>query len=346
MRIFFLSNIPTPYQVDFWNSIRQYALVSTVFLSENEPNRDWHFHLPEWASIISPRSPNASHLLLSHLAEFRPDVIVVGGYRLPLIWQSLFFAWRNHVRFFYWLEKPLPSTRIKAFARRLIWRLTLPLADGVFCIGRSAQSAYSPYARSTLNLPYSIDVSRYPSRDICTAAFPVRFLFVGQYIERKGLVPLLEVFSSLDPAQASLSLAGSGSLASLVTDYSRKCSHICDYGFVQPCALPSLLASHDVFILPSHHDGWAVVILEAMASGLPVISTLDTGAFEDLLLSSGVGRLCEPNSASIAAAVAHYLERPSAIQYEGQLAYDLILASDSNVVNSSKSLLHFLSAFS
>lgn len=344
MRIFFLSNIPTPYQVDFWKSIQHSAVVSAVFLSDNEPNRDWNLCLPEWASIVSPRSANASHLLRRHLAEFRPDVIVVGGYRLPLVWQALFFAWRNQARFFYWLEKPLPSTRIKAFFRRLIWQITLPLADGVLCIGRSAQRAYSPYARSTLNLPYSIDISRYSSRDICPAALPVKFLFVGQYIERKGLVPLLEVFSSLDPAVASLSLAGSGAFAPLVADYSCTYSHICDYGFVQPHALPALLASHDVFILPSRHDGWGVVILEAMASGLPVISTLDTGAFEDLLLGSGVGRLCEPNPASIAAAVAYYLERPSAIQREGSLAYDLICASDSNVLNSSESLLNFLSS--
>lgn len=345
MRIFFLSNIPTPYQIDFWGSIHESAAVSAVFLSDKEPNRNWQLDLPEWASIISPKLSNPSRWLLRHLDDFRPDVIIVGGYRLTLSTQAFLFAFRHGVRFFYWLEKPQPSSRVKAFFRRFIWRFTLPLADGILCIGQTAQKAYSPYARSILNLPYSINPIRYQKRRNYNVGLPVKFLFVGQYIVRKGLVPLLDVFASLDPAQATLSLAGSGPLSSLVADCCLKSTHIFDYGFVQSRALPALFAAHDVLILPSHHDGWAVVILEALASGLPVISTLSTGAFEDLLCDRGVGRLCEPNPFSIRSAVRFYLDNPYKIQSEGSLAQDLLYASDSNSLNSAKLLLGFLASF-
>lgn len=343
MRILFLSNIPTPYQIDFWSSVQQSAAVSAVFLAHTEPRREWHISLPEWACIISSTRSSAPHQILLHLSNFKPDVIVIGGYRLPLVWYVVLFALFNHIRFFFWLEKPLPATRYKSLFRRLTWRITLPLADGVLCIGQSAQRIYSPYARSTLNLPYSIDVARYSRRRFNSYHIPLKFLFVGQYTERKGLVPLLKAFSSFSPELLTLSLAGSGNLASLVHDYVSTFSHIHDYGFVQPTELPYLLASHDVFILPSRHDGWAVVVLEAMAAGLPVISTIDTGSFEDLLSTTGVGQRCEPTTASIKAAVSHYIGQPSGIRREGNLCYDILCSSDSNVLNSSKKLLHYLS---
>jgi glycosyltransferase involved in cell wall biosynthesis len=47
--------------------------------------------------------------------------------------------------------------------------------------------------------------------------------------------------------------------------------------------LPDWFSIADVFVFPSRHDGWAVVINEACAAGLPIIVSTQTGAAHDLV---------------------------------------------------------------
>jgi glycosyltransferase involved in cell wall biosynthesis len=49
----------------------------------------------------------------------------------------------------------------------------------------------------------------------------------------------------------------------------------------------------DVFVHPARHDGWGVVIQEAMAAGLPVIATRQTGAAYELVKENENGFLIE-----------------------------------------------------
>jgi glycosyltransferase involved in cell wall biosynthesis len=49
-------------------------------------------------------------------------------------------------------------------------------------------------------------------------------------------------------------------------------------GFKQPAALPPIFAAADIFVLPSRHDGWGVVVNEALGAGLPIIVSDRVGA--------------------------------------------------------------------
>jgi glycosyltransferase involved in cell wall biosynthesis len=54
-------------------------------------------------------------------------------------------------------------------------------------------------------------------------------------------------------------------------------------GFQPPEALPKYFSQSDVFVLPSRHDGWGVVINQALGAGLPVICSDRVGAGLDLV---------------------------------------------------------------
>ena len=56
-----------------------------------------------------------------------------------------------------------------------------------------------------------------------------------------------------------------------------------DVGFVQPNVLPELMARSGVFVLPSRKEPWGVVVQEAAAAGLPLISSDAVGASVHLL---------------------------------------------------------------
>lgn len=100
------------------------------------------------------------------------------------------------------------------------------------------------------------------------------FLFTGHLSERKGLDFLLEAWSKLDIAGASLRLAGGGNVKRWQRAKSWR-----DVTFLGQTRREQLLEEMrraDVLVFPSLFEGFALVLLEAMAAGLPVITTPNT----------------------------------------------------------------------
>lgn len=113
-------------------------------------------------------------------------------------------------------------------------------------------------------------------------AWPRTFLFVGQYIDRKGVPELLDAFERADTG-CNLLMCGQGQLKETIDEYAHRLGNISDVGFVQPEQLPDVMAQACALVLPSHEDNWGLVILEAAASGLPLICSDACGAAYDLL---------------------------------------------------------------
>jgi glycosyltransferase involved in cell wall biosynthesis len=71
---------------------------------------------------------------------------------------------------------------------------------------------------------------------------------------------------------------------------------------LQPPELAALLRSLDLFVIPSHQEGLCIAALEAMACGLPVVSTR-CGGPEDFVLADRTGELVDSDPAAMAAAI-------------------------------------------
>jgi len=101
-------------------------------------------------------------------------------------------------------------------------------------------------------------------------------LFVGQISQRKGIKYLLEAFKNLRLEKAELVLMGDviGSGEGLKA-YEGIFKHIKSVSYAE---LPKYYQSADIFVYPSLHEGSALAIYEAMASGLPIITTHNSGS--------------------------------------------------------------------
>jgi glycosyltransferase involved in cell wall biosynthesis len=124
-------------------------------------------------------------------------------------------------------------------------------------------------------LPYGVDVERFSPAEKHLEE-PFRILFVGQISQRKGVKYLLEAFKNLQLEKAELVLMGDivGGGEGLKT-YEGIFKHIKSVPYSE---LPQHYQSADIFVYPSLHEGSALAIYEAMASGLPVITTHNSGS--------------------------------------------------------------------
>lgn len=347
MRILFLSNIPTPYQIDFFDEVGKSVEVMAVFLWGREKNRDWVLENKPWIKVLGGGGKGPTWRDLKHiLMEFEPDHVLVGGYKFPFSLRVKLHSLLHGIKFHYWLEKPLPCTGFRKFFRSIVWLATLPFSEITFCIGRDALKTYKPFSRNVINLPYSIDAGRYLNRVKNKSNHPLKCIYIGQYINRKGVPEILEAFSSIKNHEATLTMVGSGDLKVLVEQFALRCDNINDQGFLAPNVLPNIISEHDILIAPSHHDGWAVVIVEAMLTGLPVVSTKETGAFHELGNPGGLqknGTLCEVNAQSIRTAVMSYVDHPEKVGIEGEAARSAVLNSLAISKNAAEKLINCLS---
>lgn len=343
-KLLILSNIPTPYQLDFIAALKQNFSVLAIFLNTKEENRDWKLTFLKNVIILNFYSRiKGWKKIKTNLIKFKPDFVIVGGYTLPLSLMLKFYCYINRIEYFYWLEKPLPNLRFKKFIRSIIWSITLPYSKGILCIGSSALNVYKKYSDNYLNLPYSINVNKYKKKKLSVETKKIiKFIYVGQYIKRKGIHELLMAFSEIDENKASLSLVGSGELSWLVDQYAKKFKQIENIGFINPANLRELYSKYDALIMPSNHDGWGVVIAEAMASGLAIIGTKNAGAFEDLVLTKGCGLVCNVEKESIILAIKKYIQNKKLLQMHSKNALKFIYKSNARSQNAANILSNFL----
>lgn len=128
----------------------------------------------------------------------------------------------------------------------------------------------------------------------------------GLNTDQKGLDVLFHAFALLrDRDDYFLHVGGNGEL---LETYKRLAAdlkildNIHFYGSIQPKVVPLFMASLDLFVLSSRHESFGVVVIEAMAAGVPVVATRCGGP--ESILTPEVGILAEiENPGSIATAI-------------------------------------------
>lgn len=135
------------------------------------------------------------------------------------------------------------------------------------------------------------------------------FLSVGQLIERKGVRELLEAWARYKSDAratdgATLLFVGEGPERSVVQEALRlgRVRDVVLAGAVDHEALPTYYALADAFVLATLEDNWSLVVPEAMACGLPILSSRHNGCWPELVLDGTNGYTFDPADAQAAAA--------------------------------------------
>lgn len=161
--------------------------------------------------------------------------------------------------------------------------------------------AYPPTDRFGAALPEAFVLSR------AAEPAPLRLLFIGNVIPRKGLETLLE---ALHRSSTTFHLDVVGSIVSdpaygqkmqrLATVYGLR-STVNFHGPLDNLPLIEKMRSAQVMVVPSSYEGFGIVYLEGMAFGLPAIGTT-AGAAGEIIADGETGFLVHPGDAATLAA--------------------------------------------
>lgn len=275
-----------------------------------------------WRDYAQHLGDNLRRSWVERLRTADVDVMIQDELNHPsLVWINRRLRCRTHYRTVSLVHHLRASEEHPAVLRRLyrsVERLYLNSVDGV--IANSQTTLAAVRAVSGAAQPALV---AYPAADHLPAApaprlndaGPLRVLFVGNLIPRKGLHTLLAGLAQVPQPLWQLTIIGRpdvdpgytkqilAQVAALGTGAPIELS-----GRVADDTLAAAYASHDLLAVPSSYEGFGIVYLEAMKSGMPVIAST-AGAAHEIVTDGVDGFLVRPGDAPAIATLVDRLAR-------------------------------------
>jgi len=211
----------------------------------------------------------------------------------------------------------LRNSRWKKFLPWMLWERRT-LASATLLQAMSGQEAdgfvplglYNPVSIQ----PVGLDMAQIQPRPPRPTG-PRTCLFLSRIHPKKGLPMLVRAWAKVRPPNWQLLIAGPddnghrGEVERLAAGLGLG-DGVVLRGPAYGAEKWNLLASADLFVLPSYSENFGIVVAEAMAAGLPVITT--TGTPWNMLEDKGVGWWVEPTETAVETALRDALNRPAA----------------------------------
>jgi len=305
-KILVFTHIPSPYQVELFNSITQKTdlNLTIAYINSFSTERNWGNQSLAHNHIFLDDNLEIYNQLRESTNSF--DLIIFSYYQHPEVLRILNERYKSKKPWCFWGEPP-GYNQVKILGRLYrYWRLaSLRNSQApIWGIGNWAIERYKKEfgnKREYFNFPYFSDLDRFQHADetLKQPSSNLRFLFSGSLIHRKGVDLLASAFTRLaeEYDHIELSFLGDGNLRPVLEKQLSKYSQRVNFIGFQPWEdLPNFYQQADVFCFPSRYDGWGLVVPESLASGLPVIGTDRTGSALEFIKNGYNGWLIKSES--------------------------------------------------
>ena len=343
IRTAWLCNAPGPNTSDFFDALAKVPECDVdVFYCAAE-HKKWrgsfsvsggYRHRVLWNANPFPQRVEALHLNPGVLSAFRTDaydIAVIGGTAYPTAALAMATRWLAKRPYAVWGEmvnrgankyrRATQAHSVHALVRR---------ADAAFTMGPRGRQSFREVGvppDRIQELPYCCNLQPYLAVKRGASRGPRerrRVATLCQLIPRKRVDLIIDAFAELAPAfpDWDLSVAGTGPLSeALERGVPEELRHRVEFaGFVGKAEQPAFYESVDLFVLASQQDGWGMVIPEAMASGLPVVSTRGVESAVEMLAGGG-GALVRPKDGpALREAMRRFMADVSLCETEGERA--------------------------
>ena len=319
MRALLITSVPSPFQVELVEATRSSAIsldMDVWFKSGLPRHRGEH-----WLSkVVSDKSFFNHHPTVQTLSTELEGLIALNSYDVVIVGLAINFSLKKtlqpvleaNIPIVVWNEQPIPKSyfldKLKKCIYRFVFRQVKPKA--IFCIGDRAYSKYAEISQLPVRLvPYFQELPN--GKDIhkeqkSTRGF-VKFVFSGRLIKRNNIIGILDAVSYLvDSCKITnfvVEFFGRGEYEAEIEGRARLYpENISLLNGDMKCWEDRLkpVASADVLLCPGFHSGWGLTIPEALALGVPVISSAGIESARYYVKDGINGFLCQTDFKSIA----------------------------------------------
>lgn len=299
--VLFVTNIPTPYRTIFFDMLSKSVQLTVAYERRSASNRD-----KGWTASDQSRSYNViwldakshgeessiSFSLIRHLKKKQYDIVIFGGYNSPTVIFSMIWMLKKHRPYGITCDGMLPKEHqagIKQTMKNRLKRMLISHGDFFLSSGPITSKELVRWGadperifETVFSSVSAADIDAVPSnREICKRELGLEgktvLLFVGQFIHRKGLDVLrkaLDVLAEKETERCfTLVLAGGTKegLDNFGLSFPEEMTVLT--GFLNKTQLAAYYRAADLLVLPTREDIWGLVVNEAFAHALPVVTT-------------------------------------------------------------------------
>lgn len=288
MKVLYITYIPSPYRVNFFEKLGEKVSLTVLFECASEPCRDASWKLNEFKNFEGIFLDNGNHThttvnfgvrkyLKENARKF--DYIVITNAISKNGYLETSYLRHHHIDFLIEGdgafvcegENPLKRAVKKLLHKGAAGYISTcgPHDDYYRYYGADPRKIFrvsfsSVFDDEIIDKPVSKEERDKLRSELGLSGSHI-VVFVGQFIPRKGIDVLLEASKLLKEGTEIYLLGGD-------TKYPEY-TNVHSVGFVLPAKVKEYFLAADVFALPTREDIWGLVVNEAMAAGLPTVST-------------------------------------------------------------------------
>lgn len=309
VKILAFADFPSPYRVEVFKGLAKEYDMLVVFdkMSDQNRNAAW-FCKNTGLNSISLLEEAGRMQFEKELKQIKKyDLVLAYDYHIKNAIRLEIDCIKNKVPYIMNLDGAFIR---KNFIKNIIKRYLVTHAAGYFASGNHAAEYFKYFGADENKIYYhpftslhADEVLKEPLSETEKTRYKKKLgvdkskmvLTIGQFIHRKGFDVLLEAWNKELDESCSLVIVGGGEEENQYRQYiaDHNLENVQLVGFKQKEEIFEYYKAADLFVLPTREDIWGLVINEAMACGLPVISTnMCLGAVE--LIENGINGYIVP----------------------------------------------------
>lgn len=294
MKVLYLTNIPAPYRVIFFNELGKNVDLTVLFerKSSSERDKSWeNYAFKNFKGIFLKSSKIGvdgalSFEVIKYLNSKKYDQIILGGYSTPTGILSSIYMRLKKIKYILNIDGGLiknDSLVQLAIKKFLLKCPTFYLSPGKE--GNKYLKYYGVKEEKIFNYPFTSvkgnEILEKPLSDDQKLVLKkelglkekITIISVGRFIHEKGFDILLKAMKGINLDLNVIIIGGKAQQKYLEIIKEKKLKNIHFLDFMTKKELNKYYMASDLFILPTRGDVWGLVINEAMANGLPAITT-------------------------------------------------------------------------
>jgi glycosyltransferase involved in cell wall biosynthesis len=353
-KVLIVTNIPNPYRIPLFNELNKKLSETNIqlkiaFGAPTYSRRKFQLNPEDFKFNYTILASKTFHFgnnektfftykgLLKIVKEFHPDKIIIIGFSIGTVklWLRSFFKKTPYI---IWSGSILNSGRYNSLFRKIERKMLMSRASGFIAYGNKAKQylvANGVDANkvavgiNTVDTSFFVEETR-KLRSKLSHDRKKHLLYLGYLTPGKQVIKLLETIQMLTEIRTDfiLDIVGDGSeklnLEKFIDENLLE-QYVIFHGFKEKGEIPDFFAKTTCLLFPTSDDVWGLVLNEAMASGVPCLSTDKAGATNDLVIENETGFVVDfDHKEEVINKINFLLDNPEKAKLMGEKAADLI----------------------